>query len=96
MIRNSTKTPAFQAAPIFFETNLELPAFFFQICGKFLQFKTPNPREKKVGRKRRPLGSEIVRILGGRPGKGGSGLKLTDALDQNAKSLNKIWILDKI
>ena len=36
LIWNSTRTLAFQAVPGFFETNQEVPAFFFQNCGKFI------------------------------------------------------------
>ena len=80
LIRNSTRTPAFQAASGFFKTNWEIPAFFFQNCKKFLQFKTPTPGAKKVGRKPDLPGSENVRFPGGRLGGGGgwSGLELTD------------------
>ena len=77
MLSNSTRTSAFQAASGFFETNREVPAFFFQNCRKFLNFKTPTPRAKKVGRKPDPPGSGSVQIPGGRPG-GSSGLELTD------------------
>ena len=55
---------------------------FLQYCRKFLLFKIPDSRAKKVGRKPTPSGSENVRIPGGRPeGVGGwSGLELTDTL----------------
>ena len=36
LLWNSMKTPAFQAASSFYETNREVPAFFFQNCRKFL------------------------------------------------------------
>ena len=41
---NSTRTPAFQAASSFFETNREVPALVFENCRKFLWFKIPNPQ----------------------------------------------------
>ena len=39
----------FSSSPCFFEINREVPAFFFQNCGKFLQFKTPTRGQRKVG-----------------------------------------------
>ena len=39
---NSTRTPAFQAASSFFETNREVPALVFEHCRKFLWFKISN------------------------------------------------------
>ena len=81
-------TSTFQAASSFFETNRKIPAFFFQNCRKFLKFKTPTPPPpgKESWAKTRPPGSENVRILGGCPGVGWSGLELTDTLIQVRKA----------
>ena len=49
MMWNSTGTLAFQAASSFFETNLEIPAFFFQNCRKFLVFETTTTWAKTLG-----------------------------------------------
>ena len=74
----NSRTPAFQAASDFFETNREFPAIFLQNCRKFLQFETPTTRAKKVGQNPDSQGSENVRIPGGRLRGGWSGLELTD------------------
>ena len=60
----------FQAASSFLETNREIPTVFFQNSKKFLEFNTPTPRAKKVGRKPDPPGSENERIPVGRQGDG--------------------------
>ena len=65
------KTLASQAAPGFFETNREVPAFFFE---KIVRFKTLTPWAKKVGQKPDLQASENVRIPGGL----WSGLELVD------------------
>ena len=96
LIRNSsTRTPAFQAACSFFETNREVPALSFQNLENFSNSK-PRPPGKKFGLKSDPPGSENVRIPRGRPG-GWSGLELTDTSithesDLDMKTTDKIRV----
>ena len=63
------KQPAFQAASCFFETNREVPAFFFQNCRKSVQFKTLPSGAKKAGKTEkqtpRPRGYFHIRRSGG-------------------------------
>ena len=61
------KNTCFSSCPDFFEIYRKVPAFFVQNCGKFIKFKTPDPRAKKVEQKPDPRGSENMRIPGGHP-----------------------------
>ena len=93
---NSTRTPAFQAASGFFETNREVPTFFFQNCRKFLQLKTPTLRAKKVGRKPDPRVAGTCKSPGVAREGGWSGLELTDTLMLFLISLAQIIYSRKI
>ena len=81
LVWNSTRTFAFQAASGFFETNREVPAFFFQNCRKLLQFKTLTPEQRKLSEDPTPGQWERANLWGRKGGGGGlSGLELTDTL----------------
>ena len=62
-VLGSLKVP-YKAAYSFFETNREVPAFFFQNRQKISLIQILDPRAKKVTRKPNPSGSENVRISG--------------------------------
>ena len=62
------KNTFFSSCLQFLWNKSRFPAFFFQNCRKFLQFKTLTPRAKKVRWKPDPPGSENMQIPGGSPG----------------------------
>ena len=88
-----TRTPAFQSASSFFETNRKIPAFFFQNYRKFLEFKTPTLGQRKLGENPTPRAVRMCESLGS-PGRGRewSGLELTDKLRSNQAHRTKcLW-----
>ena len=70
VVKQHKNTTCFSSCLQFFETNREVPAFFFQNCRKFLQFETPTPGQRKL-RENSPPGQGDRANPRGSPGGGG-------------------------